>query len=70
MSRLALVFIALAYHFSHIVLGRAREGFIDVLPPRTRVPMALLAAAAILLGVWLPTPVRDLIEHAMQSIRP
>lgn len=67
---LTLVFIALAYHFSHIVLGRAREGFVDALPARTRVPMALLAASAILLGVWLPTPVRDLIEHAMRSIRP
>lgn len=67
---LALVFVALAYHFSHIVLGRAREGFVDALPARTRAPMAMLAAGAIVLGVWLPTPVRDLIEHAMRSIRP
>lgn len=70
LAALTLVFVALAYHFSRMVLGKARDGFADPLPPRTRVPLAALAGAAILLGVWLPTPVRALIEHAMLSIRP
>lgn len=70
LAALAIVFVALAYHFSRIALGNARPGFADPLPARTRVPLAALAGAAVLLGVWLPTPVRALIEHAMRSIQP
>ncbi|MEO5988682.1 MAG: proton-conducting transporter membrane subunit [Candidatus Eisenbacteria bacterium] len=66
---LTLVFTAITHRFSRIILGKARERFADPLPARTRVPLVALAGAAIVLGVWLPTPVRALIEHAMLSIR-
>jgi hydrogenase-4 component F len=67
---LATVFVALAYHWTRMALGRPRPGFRDRLDRDSRRPLWLLAGAVILLGVWLPAPLRALLEQAAKVIRP
>ncbi len=67
---LVVVFLGLTFHWSRMVLGRPREGFADPLPRAAQVPLWLLAGAVLLLGVFLPGPVRLLIEQASKVVRP
>ncbi len=69
---LALVtaFLGLVFHWSRMLMGPARESFRDALPRRARVPLWTLAALLVTCGLWLPAPLRTLIERAMESIRP
>jgi hypothetical protein len=54
-----------------MLMGKPREGgFRDRLPRSARVPMWSLAVLLVTLGVWLPSPLRLLIESAMRSLRP
>ena len=67
---LAAGFIGLAFHFAHMLMGPAREAFTDPMPRATRVPLWGLATVLVVLGVWLPSPVRALVEQAMTVVRP
>ena len=51
-------------------MGKPRENFKDALPRSARVPLWSLAVLLVTLGVWLPAPLRALIESAMHSVRP
>lgn len=70
LAALVVVFLGLTFHWSRMLLGRPREGFADPLPPRAQAPMWLLAAALLVLGVFLPAPVRALLEQAAKAVRP
>jgi hydrogenase-4 component F len=67
---LAVGFIGIVFHWSRMLMGKPRTGFHDPLPPSARTPLWALAVLLVTLGVWLPAPVRSLIESAMGSIRP
>lgn len=67
---LVTVFLGLTFHWSRMVLGRPRENFRDPLPAAAHLPLWLLAGAVLLCGVFLPAPVRALIEQAAQVVRP
>ena len=67
---LVIVFLGLTFHWSRMVLGKPREGFADPLPAGSHAPMWMLAGALVLLGVFLPAPVRTLIEQASRVVRP
>jgi len=74
-ARLALlalvtVFLGLTFHWSRMVVGHPPEGFTDPLPAASHVPMWALAAVVLVLGVYLPAPVRELIEQASKVVRP
>jgi hydrogenase-4 component F len=64
------VFVGLSFHWTRVTLGRARGRFADRLPPASRAPMWALLALLVLFGVWLPAPVRALIEQAAKVVRP
>jgi hydrogenase-4 component F len=67
---LVTVFLGLTFHWSRMVLGRPREGFADPLPAASHVPLWCLAGAVVVLGLYLPPPVRALIEQAARVVRP
>ena len=67
---LASGFIGITFHWSRMVMGKPREGFKDPLPRSARLPLWSLAVLLVALGVWLPTPLRALLESAMRSVRP
>jgi hydrogenase-4 component F len=67
---LAVVFVALAFHWTRMALGKPRAPFTDPLPASSHRPLWLLATAVILLGVWLPGPMRALMEQAARVIKP
>jgi len=70
LGALVVVFLGLTFHWSRMVLGRPREGFADPLPAGSHAPMWVLAGVLVVLGVYLPAPVRALIEQASQVVRP
>jgi hydrogenase-4 component F len=74
LAALATGFVGITFHWSRMLMGKPREGleggFQDRLPRSARVPMWSLAVLLVTLGVWLPAPVRALIESAMRSVRP
>lgn len=70
LGALVVAFLGLTFHWSRMVLGRARENFADPLPAASHAPMWVLAAALLVLGVFLPAPVRALIEQAAKAVRP
>ena len=67
---LLIVFAGLAYHWTRVALGRARREAHDPLPRGSRAPMWALAAALVVLGVYLPSPFRHLLEQAAAVLRP
>ncbi len=67
---LAVGFIGIVFHWAQMVMGKPRAGFRDRLPRSARIPLWVLAVMLVTLGVWLPAPVRALLESAMGSIRP
>ena len=70
LASLTAGFIGIIFHWTRMVMGRPRETFKDPLPRSTRLPLWVLAVLLVTLGVWLPAPVRALLESAMGSIRP
>lgn len=70
LAALVVVFLGLTFHWSRMVLGRPREGFADPLPRGSHAPLWALAGALLVLGVFLPAPVRALIEQAALVVRP
>jgi hydrogenase-4 component F len=71
LAALASGFIGITFHWSRMLMGKPREGgFRDRLPRSARVPMWSLAVLLVTLGVWLPSPLRLLLECAMRSVRP
>jgi hydrogenase-4 component F len=67
---LVVVFLGLTFHWSRMALGRPREGLRDPLPAGSHAPLWLLAGTLLVLGVYLPAPVRALIEQAARVVRP
>ena len=67
---LASGFLGITFHWSRMLMGKPRDNFKDALPRSARVPMWSLAVLLVTLGVWLPSPLRALIESAMHSVRP
>jgi hydrogenase-4 component F len=67
---LATVFAALAFHWTRMALGRPHADFRDPLPADSHRPLWLLAGALVVLGVWLPDPVRRLLSQAAAVIKP
>jgi hypothetical protein len=53
-----------------VALGRAHAGYTDPLPASSHGPMWLLLALLLMLGVWLPPPLRSLLEQAAGVLRP
>ena len=70
LALLAIVFAALAFHWTRMALGKPRADFRDPLPADSRRPLWLLAAALLILGVWLPEPVHRLLSQAAAVIKP
>lgn len=70
LASLVVVFLGLAFHWSRMLLGRPREDFADPLPPGSHAPLWLLAGALVVLGVYLPAPIRALVEQASRVVRP
>jgi hydrogenase-4 component F len=70
LAMLTIVFAALAFHWTRMALGKPRDGFRDPLPPGSHRPLWVLAAAVIVLGLWLPHPLRDLLMQAGRVIKP
>jgi hydrogenase-4 component F len=64
------VFAGLAFHWSRVALGRARPRYSDRIPVASRVSMWVLLALLVLFGLWLPSPVRALVEQAAKVVRP
>ncbi|MCC6350290.1 MAG: hydrogenase 4 subunit F [Candidatus Eisenbacteria bacterium] len=67
---LVVAFLGLAFHWTRMLLGRPREDFADPLPAASHAPMWALAGALLVLGVFLPAPLRALIEQATKVVRP
>jgi hydrogenase-4 component F len=67
---LATVFAALAFHWTRMALGRPRADYRDPLPADSHRPLWLLAAALLILGVWIPEPVHRLLSQAAAVIKP
>lgn len=67
---LVLAFLGFVFHLTRMLLGSPRAGFRDALPARASLPMAVLAAVTLALGLWLPAPLRTLIEQASRELLP
>lgn len=67
---LVAAFAGLAFHWTHMLLGHPRREIADPLPPDARRPMAILLALLVLLGVWVPGPLRALATQAAEVLRP
>jgi hydrogenase-4 component F len=70
LAALTVAFLGLAFHFARMLMGAPVRPFEDALPGRARLPLAALAAVLVLLGVWLPSPLRALVEQAARVVRP
>ena len=67
---LVAVFAGLVFHWSRMALGRARSGYADAMPAASRLPLWVLLGLLVLFGLWLPSPVRTLVEQAALVVRP
>jgi hydrogenase-4 component F len=67
---LVIVFAGLAYHWTRVAIGRPRAGAADTLPRDSQAPLWTLALGLVVLGTWLPTPLRQLLEQAAAVLRP
>lgn len=70
LAALAAGFMGIMFHWTRMVMGKPRETFKDPLPKSARTPLWALAVLLVTLGVWLPAPLRALLESAMASVRP
>jgi hydrogenase-4 component F len=69
LTLLAVVFAALAFHWTRMALGKPRADFRDRLPADSHRPLWLLAAALLVLGVWLPAPLQRLLGQAAAVLK-
>jgi hydrogenase-4 component F len=67
---LVTVFAGLSYHWTRVVIGRPRAHAADALPHDSQAPLWTLAVALVVLGAWLPTPLRQLLEQAAAVLHP
>ncbi len=65
-----VVFAGLAYHWTRMALGPPRARFEDRLPAASRLPLWILLGLLLLLGAWVPAPVRALLEQAARVVLP
>jgi hydrogenase-4 component F len=70
LAAFVIVFAGLAFHWLRVVLGRPREEFHDRMPRAAHAPLWVLLALLVLFGLWLPSPVRALVEQAARVVRP
>jgi hydrogenase-4 component F len=69
LAMLAMVFAALAFHWTRMALGKPRADFRDPLPRDSHRPLWLLAALLLVLGAWFPAPLHRLLLEAASAIR-
>ncbi len=67
---LIAAFAGLAFHWTHMLLGKPRRPIVDPLPGDSLRPLALLLALVMLFGAWIPGPVRQLAERAAEVLKP
>uniref|UniRef100_A0A832I6V8 Hydrogenase n=1 Tax=Eiseniibacteriota bacterium TaxID=2212470 RepID=A0A832I6V8_UNCEI len=70
LALLVTAFAGLAFHWTRVLLGAPRGAARDPLTLGARVPVWGLAGLVLLLGVWLPSPWRRLVEQAAAVLRP
>ena len=70
LAALAAGFVGIVFHWTRMVMGKPRDTFKDPMPRHARAPLWALAVLLVTLGVWLPAPLRALVESAMASVRP
>ena len=70
LAALTAGFLGIAFHWTRMVMGKPRDSFKDPMPRHSRTPLWALAVLLVTLGVWLPAPLRALVESAMTSVRP
>jgi hydrogenase-4 component F len=66
----AVVFAGLAFHWTRVTLGRRRPRWNDRLASGSHASLWALLALLVLFGLWLPAPVRALVEQAARVVRP
>ena len=66
---LVIVFAGLTFHWGRMALGKARPRFKDLLPTASHAPLWALLAVLVLLGFWLPAPLRALLDRAVEVLR-
>jgi hydrogenase-4 component F len=64
----AMVFAGLAFHWTRVALGHKRQRWNDPIAPVSRVPLWILLGLLVLFGLWLPAPVRALVEQAAKVV--
>jgi hydrogenase-4 component F len=70
---LAFAFVGFAYHWTRVLLGKPHESPTSAraaAPARAPHAAWALAALLLLLGAWIPEPLRRLVEQAAAVIRP
>jgi hydrogenase-4 component F len=70
MVTFAVVFAGLAFHWTRVALGRARPRWQDHVSPASQAPLWALLALLVLFGLYLPPPVRALVEQAARVVQP
>jgi hydrogenase-4 component F len=70
LAAFAVAFSGLAFHWTRVAMGRPRASWRDRVPAASNVPIAVLLALLVLFGVWLPAPVRLLVEQAAKVVQP
>lgn len=66
---LVIVFAGLTFHWGRMALGKARPRFKDLMPAASHAPLWALLAVLVLLGFWLPAPLRALLDRAVEVLR-
>lgn len=69
-AALVAAFVGLAFHWTRAALDRSRGPLPDPRPALARVPLWAMLALLLALGVWLPAPLRALLERAAGAIGP
>ncbi len=66
----AIVFVGLSFHWTRVALGARRARCNDRMPATSHRPLWALLAVLVLFGLWLPAPVRALVEQAAKVVLP
>lgn len=68
LGALVLVFAGLTFHWGRMLLGKPRAGYEDILPAPSRLPLWLLLGVLVALGLWIPSPLRSLLDRAVEVL--